>query len=205
MKQNADTVTSLIAAGRELFAAHGFRGASIRAITRLAGANLGAVTYHFGSKERLYDTVAAAVAEPFRAHVAGIAQGTAPPLQRLDALVRGVFEYLWDHPELPQFMVQQLAGSRPVPPAVRRTIEANHGVIARLIAEGQREGSIRDGDPRLMALSIVAQPLWLNALRLLLRQTLSIDQENPATRAALVDTVARLVHVGLAARQDSDS
>ena len=39
------------------FAQRGFDGSSLREITRLAGVNLGAVNYHFGSKSALFDEV----------------------------------------------------------------------------------------------------------------------------------------------------
>jgi len=48
-----DTRTQLLDAAERLFAERGFRGTSIRAITDLAGANLAAVGYHFGSKAEL--------------------------------------------------------------------------------------------------------------------------------------------------------
>jgi len=43
----------LIDATRELLAEHGEGGVSLRAITEAAGANVAAVSYHFGSKETL--------------------------------------------------------------------------------------------------------------------------------------------------------
>ena len=49
----ADTKTSLLDAAEALFAELGIAGASMRAITARAGANLAAVHYHFGSKEGL--------------------------------------------------------------------------------------------------------------------------------------------------------
>jgi len=49
-----DTKTALILAAGELFAEHGFDGTSVRAIAERAGANVAAVNYHFGSKEKLY-------------------------------------------------------------------------------------------------------------------------------------------------------
>ncbi len=192
------TPDALLAAACQLFVAQGFDGTSIRAITRRAGANLGAVTYHFGSKRTLYEAVAAYLAEPFRDGFARTADRPGDPLERLEAIVRFVFEYLAEHPELPRFMVQQLVSAGPLPAAVRQTLGANHSDIARLIGEGQRDGSIREGDPRLLALSIVAQPIWMNAVRQFLQEALGIDHADASTRAELTDTAVRFVRAGLA-------
>jgi AcrR family transcriptional regulator len=50
----------IIAAAAEIFSIHGFRGARVRDIVRLAGVNLASVNYYFGGKESLY---AATIAE----------------------------------------------------------------------------------------------------------------------------------------------
>src|SRR3984893_8545568 len=52
-----DTRTRILDAAERLFAERGFRGTSVRAITGLAGANLAAVGYHFGSKAELLAAV----------------------------------------------------------------------------------------------------------------------------------------------------
>jgi AcrR family transcriptional regulator len=49
-----ETPQRIIAAAAEIFSIHGFRGARIRDIVRLAGVNLAAVNYYFGGKESLY-------------------------------------------------------------------------------------------------------------------------------------------------------
>ncbi len=51
---NRDTRTALILAAGELFAKQGFDGVSTRMIAEKAKVNLGAIHYHFGSKENLY-------------------------------------------------------------------------------------------------------------------------------------------------------
>jgi len=51
------TPAQLVAAASEVFAAAGFRGATVRDICRQAGANVAAVNYHFGGKEGLYEEV----------------------------------------------------------------------------------------------------------------------------------------------------
>ena len=62
-----DTSTQILDAAEHLFAEHGYRGTSVRAITTLAGANLAAVGYHFGSKAKLMAAVARRVIEPINA------------------------------------------------------------------------------------------------------------------------------------------
>ncbi len=50
----AKTRQQLINAAAEVFAEVGFRAATVRAICERAGANIAAVNYHFGDKEKLY-------------------------------------------------------------------------------------------------------------------------------------------------------
>ena len=64
MKQVHEVRERLIEAARELFAQDGFDRASVRDITARAQANLGAITYHFGSKEALYHAVIERFATP---------------------------------------------------------------------------------------------------------------------------------------------
>jgi AcrR family transcriptional regulator len=200
MNDPGSTRDSLLVAASGLFAERGYDGTSVRAIAQRAHANLGAVTYHFGSKEALYDAVAELLAGPFRERIAETAEVGGPPLVRLEGLVRTMFDYLSDHPDVPRFMVQLLAGSRPPPRALQEMLRANHAIISQLIVEGQEESSVRAGDPRLMALSLVAQPIWMSVVRRLLRQTIGIDQEDAATRAELIETAVRFVRAGLASQ-----
>jgi len=51
------TKQRILEAAEDLFAKHGFAGASLRQVTTAANVNLAAVNYHFGSKERLIEEV----------------------------------------------------------------------------------------------------------------------------------------------------
>lgn len=197
------TAAALVDSARRLFARHGYDGTSVRAITRDAGANLGAITYHFGSKRALYEAVLVAAASPSVERLAAAAGQRGPPLERLELVVRAFFDFLHENPDLPQLIAQQLVSSRPITEAALRTMQSNVGTLASLIAEGQADGSIRPGDARLMALSIGAQPIWLTLARRVLQEGVAIDQADPGTRARLVESVVRFVRAGLEAHLES--
>lgn len=190
----------LLSTARDLFARDGYDATSVRAITSAARANLGAVTYYFGSKRSLYESVLAAAVAPLREAVTAVGDSVGPPLERLERIVRKFFEHLHSHPALPRLVIQQLTTSSALPDALQRALISNHATIAKVIAEGQQQGSIRAGDPRLMALSIGSQPMMLALMREALSAAVHIDQSDPGTRSSLVDSVVDFVVAGLEAR-----
>lgn len=56
-KLELTTKSKLLKAGISVFSDHGYSGGSIRQIAELAGANIAAVTYHYGSKKELWKAV----------------------------------------------------------------------------------------------------------------------------------------------------
>jgi AcrR family transcriptional regulator len=56
-RRSEDTRGRLLEAAAKIFAEQGYRNATVQEICRRAGANIAAVNYHFGDKERLYSAV----------------------------------------------------------------------------------------------------------------------------------------------------
>lgn len=188
----------LVATARELFAQKGYDGTSIRAITDRARVNLAAVTYHFGSKEALYAAVVASVAQPLRNRVEELARGTGLPADRVGRILHAYFDHFADHPDMPKLVIQQLFTGRPLPAPLR---EAMGGILAALvgvIAEGQGRGEFRTGDPRLFALSTLAQPIYFNIVRRPLALAGLLDLGEAADRERVVAHVTRFALAGLA-------
>ncbi|AMV26633.1 HTH-type transcriptional repressor AcnR [Gemmata sp. SH-PL17] len=86
--EEADARERLLAAAQDAFAERGFEGATVRDICRTAGANIAAVNYYFGDKEKLY------VESVKRAHVCAARMDAfpisadAPPVEKLRAFIR---------------------------------------------------------------------------------------------------------------------
>lgn len=191
------TRSDLIAAARGLFSRRGFDGTSVRAITAEAGANLGAVTYHFGSKRALYDAVLDDGLRPIVARVrtATTSEGTA--LDRIVRVVEAYFGHLGEHPDLPRLLLQELAAGKEPPAVVREIVSGLKRALVRLHEEGVREGSIRPGDPFLTALSVVAQPVYLTLVSPLARSIGGLDLDDPPTRARTLDHITDFVRSAL--------
>jgi AcrR family transcriptional regulator len=85
----ADARERLLAAAQGAFAERGFDGATVRDICKAAGANVAAVSYYFGDKERLYiEAVKHAHACTGRMdRLPAFPPGT-PPVEKLRAFVR---------------------------------------------------------------------------------------------------------------------
>jgi AcrR family transcriptional regulator len=90
----------ILDAADRLFGERGFRGTSMRALTREARVNLAAVNYHFGSKQELLRAALARHLEPINAERLArlerlLAEAAGPPdvAPILDALYRPTFEF----------------------------------------------------------------------------------------------------------------
>lgn len=193
------TAGRLLDGARTLFARRGYEGASVRAITSRADVNLGAVTYHFGSKRALYDAVAEAVVGPLRERVDRETSRDGPPLSRLSGAVEAFFEHLEENPDLPHFILQEVAAGRPPAPAVVATVRHVMRTLVDLVEEGRRDGTIRDVDPLLAAVSTVAQPVHFTLVGRLLTAATDLRIDEPEARARVTDHATRFVRAGLAA------
>lgn len=180
----------LLAAAKDLFTRRGFDAVSVREVTAKARVNLGAVTYHFESKEGLYQAAVASLLTPLVDVVAGAARKPADTaLDRVEHVVRDVLGYVSVHPGPPRILLRTLVEDRPVPAAMAAAMHANVGVLSGIIADGQREGTIRAGDSVLLALSVIAQPFFFRITSRIVERALGIAESDPAVWIRIVEHV----------------
>lgn len=170
----------------------------MRAITQRAGANLGAITYHFGSKAALFEAVVTRAQERLVTALEAAAGEAGPPDDRLERLVRAHFTYLHDHPALRRLVLHVLLMDAEVPESILAHLRRMFGIVAGVIQAGQDAGAFRPGDPRLLGVSVMTQPLMLNTVRPLLRRGPQIDLDDPAVRTRVLDNAIAFVRAGLA-------
>jgi AcrR family transcriptional regulator len=197
-----DTTTRdrILQAARPLFARNGFDGTSVRDITAAAGVNLAAVTYHFESKQQLYLALLEQIMQPIAERLVEATTGEGTAIQKLERVVRAFFEKVRENPDLASFIVREMvAGGTPSKPLLdtwRRQLPAVVGVIT----EGQRLGQIRPGDPVLLALSTMAQPVYLNLARPGIAAIAGFDPADPAIFDRVVDHCVMIVTAAMEQR-----
>lgn len=185
-----------------MFAQHGFDGASVRQITRDAGANLGAVTYHFGSKRALYAQVVTEAFTPVVERVGDAARRADSPSARLTRVVEVLFDFLGANPDLPRLLLQEVSAGKSPPPELVALIQRNLQSISGILADGWKDGSFRPGHPVLTALSVISQPIYMSIMAPLLKDVGGLDLTDPEVRAMATLHVQRFVLAGLAGLQE---
>lgn len=161
----SDTETSarerLLQAAVECFAQMGYEVASIRALTRAARTNLGAITYYFGSKQALYEAALTSRLRPIATTVRHMADHKceASPLEHLLSILTCIFDFLRKDPDGAFLLLQELIRSSPPSMIAQEVVREIHQQLTHVTAEGQASGAIRAGSPALLAASALSQPL----------------------------------------------
>src|ERR1700722_422318 len=130
----------LLEAAGQVFAERGFKAATVKAISDLAGANIAAVNYYFRDKEGLYVEAvkAACCGQSEHFPLPDWAPGTAPAVKLAD-FIRAEVHHLVDNRSQPwhrRLMMQELA--RPTPACaelVRDVIRPRAEVIGGILQE----------------------------------------------------------------------
>lgn len=198
-----DTRTALLEAGRKVFAHRGFDGASVRDITREAGANLGAITYHFGSKRALYSAVLERCLTPVVDRVGAAAGGEGTPTERLAAVIEVFFEQVAGNQDLPRLILQEVSAGKQPPPQVVANIQRNLGYIVGILRDGWASGEMRRTHPVLTAGSVVSQVVFMAVMAPLIKQVGDLDLIDPETRKAATEHVKTFVRAALEPREEA--
>ncbi len=196
------TADRILLTARRLFAQYGYAGTSIRALTSRAKVNLGAVTYHFGSKQSLYHAVIASAALPLVDEVIAAADTPGSAIHRLQAVMRAYFRYLDANRDVPLLLSHAMSLGQALPPPLQQVGTRIGGIITGLVAAGQANGSIRQGNPMFMALSALAQPIYFSIARPGLAKLSGGQTELPEVREALIQHALVFAQRGLAAQPE---
>lgn len=197
----------LLAAGRRLYEEGGCAAISVRRVAEAAGANPAMVHYHFGSRDGFVRALLQTVYDAMFADLSLVADERGHPVTgRLRHSLKVIARFVRDHRALLRHLVREAFAGEPAAVDFARTNLPRHlGVVGRLVAEGQRDGTLRHV-PVPQALAFVAgalgAPILAGAALIasgLAPQEVAASLEADVLSDAALDERIDLVLAGLAA------
>ncbi len=166
-KRSEQTRANLLDAALRQFAVHGYEGTSVDDICAAARVSKGAFYHHFESKHALFLCLLETWLQAIRANLANLQRPTVPEtMLTITEVIPSILASARD--QLPMFLEFWLQANRDEK-VWQATIEPYHqfrAYFAALVAQGVREGSLRDVDPAVvgevilsMAVGILLQAL----------------------------------------------
>ncbi|MCS7464582.1 TetR/AcrR family transcriptional regulator [Paenibacillus doosanensis] len=144
----------------QLIAQKGLEATKISDIAAKVGISHGLVYNYFQSKEELFASLLNKNLDSLRHHLEQVVKLPGPALEKLTALVENMLRNQWDDALFHQMFIDQILTSDSIgeelKQSVRERISDNLDIIAALFREGQKEGSILDGDPRQHSLVLMS-------------------------------------------------
>ncbi len=190
-KSGEQTRGRLLQSAGEVFAARGFRSATIRELWRRANVNIASVNYHFSSKEDLYEAVlefAIRQVEESAPLLTALPSGDSPE-NRLYLFVRRFMTRILDDNRPAWFgrlmareILEPTGGhARIIDVAIRPLHEELRAIVRDIGGEG-----VSEDDQTLAVLSILGQCLFYRSADLVIRRLYPrlLDDENRVERAA---------------------
>jgi TetR/AcrR family transcriptional regulator len=147
---------AIVQAAAAEFAAHGFAGAGVDRIARLAGVNKAMIYYHFRNKAHLYHEIVREMFTAIGARTGAVASSPLTPQEKIDGFIEAFVAEAGGRPHLPPMMMREAAeGGRRLDPGILRIILGIFGNLRTILDEGARTRAFKRVDPVLMYFTLV--------------------------------------------------
>ncbi|QBR01585.1 TetR/AcrR family transcriptional regulator [Paraburkholderia pallida] len=191
-----ETRASILSAAIAEFAAKGFEAASIRNIADRAGMQHPRITYHFRSKEILWQAAAEFVFEQIQHEWEKCLKDTPPActLERLRIVYRTIFQFTIEHPECHRFLLQESLGYSPRLQLFADTVlKPLIGWLLPQIREAQDEGALPKVEPIMFHYLLISLTATLSSFGTEMLTTANISASDPNVAEAHWRTVETLI------------
>jgi AcrR family transcriptional regulator len=197
---HGDLRRAMIEAALRAVEREGVEALSLRAVARSLGVSPRAPYRHFATKEELLAAVAVEGIGLARAFTEErLAAVGDEPLARLRVVVEAYILFAARHPAAFKIMYAPYAMVHEEAPELLRARTEGHAELMACIVAGQQAGTIRDGDPMLLALG-----LWsgMHGLAVLLVEGQLGRYDRPVVVETLAASVTRFLFEGLMPRPE---
>lgn len=146
----------------QIFAEHGFEGASIRDISRATGVSLSGLYYYFESKQKLLYLIQNTSFSFIMARLQSRLEKVQEPEARLRVLVQNHIEYFLSHPNEMKVLSHEEDVLEPPYREEVAAIKRRYYAVAREIFDGLATEGLAEGlNPRVAVLSLFGMMNWI--------------------------------------------
>lgn len=191
-QDQTQTDEKIIRAARKEFAENGLAGSRVDRIANRAGVNKAMIYYHFGSKDKLYETVITRQLDKLREFI----RNNQKVMDRPEEILRNLAEfYITLFDEIRDFLpilFHELSTGGSMFKEMLKNIEGQGpaGFLAEALEEGKSQGKFRDVDVRHALISFAGMNLFYLIAEPIVNHTTGIDDEKAFKKArpeAVVD------------------
>jgi AcrR family transcriptional regulator len=149
---------AILLTAEEVFAQHSFAGASIRLITQRSGVNMAMISYYFGSKEALYDSIFKLRLEEIVKEIDLFEGFDVCPAKKLWMYLTAYIKRVVDNQNFHRLLCNELVTIQHplIITLVAATRERIYQFLLKLIASGISQGLFKKIDHEIFALNILA-------------------------------------------------
>ena len=137
-----DKKKHILEAAEDLFARKGFEASTVRDIADAAGVNLAMISYYFGSKEKLMETLFSERMDNMKLKIESLIKNKElTPFQKVETLLEEYVDKVVDKQAFYKILLcEQVMKKNPVIIRVIRELKLNYAALfSELIKEGQRK------------------------------------------------------------------
>ncbi len=181
-------------AAAKLYADNGVRNVSVRAVAEHAGVSVGTVYSYFGSLSELLQSLWRQPVRKLVQQMTELAQEESNPARRLDTLLRAYVRFATDQPQVFKSAFLFVRPESVAPPEqIALSDDRFFALFSQAIADGQREGLFRAGDPNALAQIVLSAvhgslALPINLHRLALNPGISMAEQAVAAQLEWLQT-----------------
>jgi AcrR family transcriptional regulator len=153
-----DKRSQILGAAENLFAEKGFEGTSVRDIAHMAGVNLAMISYYFGSKEKLFESLV----EHRSGYTVGVLEDLAKdehlePMQKMFKLIDFYVDRILTNHRFHNIISRQFSTlqSTDLKEALMRMKQKNIEQIHKIMDDGEKKGVFRKVDMELTLGTII--------------------------------------------------
>jgi AcrR family transcriptional regulator len=180
MDKYNDKQIEIIQVAEKLFALDGFDGTSVRVIASQANVNVAMISYYFGSKERLLESIVLFRINGLRLQLENLVVEDLSPIEKMDKIIEYYIQQVLSNMSIHQIIQNEFTNKKRDfnLHAFTEVKKSNLALIKHIITEGQLQGVFKESvNAELITPMIIGPIIYFKLNKLFYKDLLTISSD----------------------------